>query len=591
MARQTRATSRSSGENGSKVAPRPVIRSTGGEGELSAVSSKSKKIKKPQAFAPDGLLQMRAQLSRMEARIEAVEEELRQEKQKNASLLQQSQMPLHPISAGSCQDNLATASQCSNGKKAKTTSSGGSAGDSLKVQVELKKRGSQGGLERKRSKEEDGEDLPVTPVKRRKQEEENKGDLARVRAGYHSMSGSGGAPNSPARSRGVLSTPTRSRGIRPNSGRLRSAAVAASAAVASVVAGGRRRARRRNGIVSDRQAASVIVRAPPNSPNLMQEGGTTSRPATVGRNEEEKHVCTLRCPASCQGHLRPTEIVVYEGFSTGFELISGNLGVPTTPPPRLQVVKGSPYKVVKGAITLDLEQQVLEEAPARVRMLLNQPKVSRDEALDHGWNPADCSFNLNLKFGDPFTVKRRPVAQSTDCVRGKKSYSRGVHAWGFRWPKGERGTHAVVGVANSEQVLHCVGYRSLVGSGVHSWGWDLGRASAYHGGEGRPYPRPNFSVPDTFTMVLDLESGSLAFKVDNTYLGPAFSGLKGPLYPVISTVWGNSEVSLVYRGSLDPEPLSLQQLAREEINQALDGRSLEDLGLPTRMRRFLLYQA
>ena len=31
----------------------------------------------------------------------------------------------------------------------------------------------------------------------------------------------------------------------------------------------------------------------------------------------------------------------------------------------------------------------------------------RDEALEHGWNPADCSFNLNLKFGDPFTVKRR----------------------------------------------------------------------------------------------------------------------------------------------------------------------------------------
>ena len=41
------------------------------------------------------------------------------------------------------------------------------------------------------------------------------------------------------------------------------------------------------------------------------------------------------------------------------------------------MVKGSPYKVVKGAITQDLEQGVVEEAPARVRMLLNQPKVSR----------------------------------------------------------------------------------------------------------------------------------------------------------------------------------------------------------------------
>ena len=110
----------------------------------------------------------------------------------------------------------------------------------------------------------------------------------------------------------------------------------------------------------------------------------------------------------------------------------------------------------------------------------------------------------------------RPEAQSTDCVRGRKSYSRyqvllmcfaeplsfrrGIHAWGFRWPKakGERGTHAVVGVANNEQVrlvlsknwsskrqaLHCMGYRSLVGSGVHCWGWDLGRASAYHEWEG-----------------------------------------------------------------------------------------------------------
>ena len=125
-------------------------------------------------------------LYRMEARIEAVEEELRQEKQKNASLRQQSQMPLHSISAGSYQDNLATVSQSILGKKAKTTSSGGS-GDSLKAQVELKKRSRQGGLEvnnicipdftltllyseekeqeRKRSKKEDCEDLPVTPVK------------------------------------------------------------------------------------------------------------------------------------------------------------------------------------------------------------------------------------------------------------------------------------------------------------------------------------------------------------------------------------------------------------------------------------------
>ena len=32
-----------------------------------------------------------------------------------------------------------------------------------------------------------------------------------------------------------------------------------------------------------------------------------------------------------------------------------------------------------------------------------------------------------------------------------------------------------------------------------------------------------------------------------------------------------SRLILMSRGSLEPEPLSLQQLAREEINQALDG--------------------
>ena len=103
-------------------------------------------------------------------------------------------------------------------------------------------------LQRKRSLGEDGDNQLITPVKRRKQQEENEGGLAtRSRGRCSSQSGSLCVPNSPRRPRGVLntvtrsrglpSTPTSSRGVRPNSRRLRSAAVAASAAVASVVAG------------------------------------------------------------------------------------------------------------------------------------------------------------------------------------------------------------------------------------------------------------------------------------------------------------------------------------------------------------------
>ena len=126
------------------------------------MSSKSKKIKKPQAFVPDGLLQMRAQLSRfnpqifyvfqqhyrMEARIEAVEEELRQEKQKNA-VLEQSHLPASLNPAESCRDivDQATVSQSSaDGKTVKTAPSSGS-GDCSKTRRELKKRSSHGGHE------------------------------------------------------------------------------------------------------------------------------------------------------------------------------------------------------------------------------------------------------------------------------------------------------------------------------------------------------------------------------------------------------------------------------------------------------------
>ena len=150
-------------------------------------------------------------------------------------------------------------------------------------------------------------------------------------------------------------------------------------------------------------------------------------------------------------------------------------------------------------------------------------------------------------------------------------------------------------------MLHCDGYRHLVGSGTDSWGWHLESATVHHGGQGitscyccywsgiislgTTYPNPGVAAPDTFTMILDLEAGTLAFSANNTYLGTAFSGLKGPLFPVVSSSWGYSEVALVYRGGLAAKPLSLQELAREAIVVALDGRSVSNLGLPTRICR------
>ncbi|KOB77226.1 putative SPRY domain-containing SOCS box protein [Operophtera brumata] len=161
------------------------------------------------------------------------------------------------------------------------------------------------------------------------------------------------------------------------------------------------------------------------------------------------------------------------------------------------------------------------------------------------------SLNIFVKEEDALTFHRHPVAQSTDCIRGRVGYSRGLHCWEVVWPARQRGTHAVVGVATSHAPLHSVGYQSLVGATDQSWGWDLGRNKVYHnakgnGGSGATYPallRPDeqFLVPDRLLVVLDMDEGTLAFCADGRYLGVAARGLRGKtLYPIVSAHHNNS---------------------------------------------------
>lgn len=111
-----------------------------------------------------------------------------------------------------------------------------------------------------------------------------------------------------------------------------------------------------------------------------------------------------------------------------------------------------------------------------------------------------------LQEEDKLTFHRHPVAQSTDCIRGKAGLTKGLHVWEVNWSTRQRGTHAVVGVATQDAPLHSVGYQSLVGSNDQSWGWDLGRNKLYHDSksyDGITYPallKPDetFIVPDKF---------------------------------------------------------------------------------------------
>lgn len=200
--------------------------------------------------------------------------------------------------------------------------------------------------------------------------------------------------------------------------------------------------------------------------------------------------------------------------------------------------------------------------PARLDLLLDMPPVPLEVMTKHSWSPEDRSLNIFVKEDDKLTFHRHPVAQSTDCIRGRFGYTRGFHVWEIVWNTRQRGTHAVVGVATSEAPLHTNGYQSLVGANTESWGWDLGRNKLYYdskNNQGMTYPShlgpdDNFVVPDAFLVVLDMDEGTLSYVVDGQYLGIAFRGLKGKkLYPVVSAVWGHCEITMRYLGGLDRE--------------------------------------
>lgn len=236
--------------------------------------------------------------------------------------------------------------------------------------------------------------------------------------------------------------------------------------------------------------------------------------------------------------------------------------------PLFAPIMGAKVSSIKSPISRDSPSSIanrtkdlLDSArPARLDLLLDMPPASQEVQVKHAWSQEDRSLNIFVKEDDPCTFHRHPVAQSTDCIRGKVGYTRGMHLWQITWSTRQRGTHAVVGVATSEANLHTNGYQSLVGANAESWGWDLGRNKLYHDLKNNPgltYPSvlsndETFVVPDSFYVVLDMDEGTLAFVVDGQYLGVAFRGLRGKkLYPIVSSVWGHCEITMKYIGGLD----------------------------------------
>lgn len=57
--------------------------------------------------------------------------------------------------------------------------------------------------------------------------------------------------------------------------------------------------------------------------------------------------------------------------------------------------------------------------PYKLDVILRSPSLDMETQELHAWNPEDRSLNIFVKDDDRFTLHRHPVAQSTDCIRGK----------------------------------------------------------------------------------------------------------------------------------------------------------------------------
>ena len=102
--------------------------------------------------------------------------------------------------------------------------------------------------------------------------------------------------------------------------------------------------------------------------------------------------------------------------------------------------------------------------------------------------------------------------------------------------------------------MQSTGYVPLIGSSPQSWGWNLVDNHLLYDGECLgSYPlqnnAPKYQTGERIRVILDCDRHTLSFEKNYEFLGVAFVGLPAKtLYPAVSAVYGNTEVSMLYLG-------------------------------------------
>ncbi|XP_070553381.1 uncharacterized protein [Ptychodera flava] len=179
-----------------------------------------------------------------------------------------------------------------------------------------------------------------------------------------------------------------------------------------------------------------------------------------------------------------------------------------------------------------------------------------DEQVKHAWDPDDCSDNFTV-LPDKVTARRGEKTMRTDLIRGKKAYVSGTHVFEIFWPRNERGSQAMIGMATQNAPMSCVGYSHLLGLTSDSWGWSLVDKRLVHDGwECGIYPsdRSDYEVPDKFYVILNADDGTLRFEANDEDLGIAFTDLphqdpSKALCISAGATCDNGDVRMIYIGT------------------------------------------
>lgn len=122
----------------------------------------------------------------------------------------------------------------------------------------------------------------------------------------------------------------------------------------------------------------------------------------------------------------------------------------------------------------------------------------------------------------------------------------------------------------------------LVSTGFDKESWGLSyKGTAWHGGQKVQYCEPFFDKTTVIGCHLNLYKGTLAFSVNGTYMGVAFTGVNsvsGPLYPIVSSTASETELGL---GEQYCRYLTLQEKCLQTIKRHLEyDDSVDCLPLP-----------